>query len=240
MSRISTFMMTQRAIDAMLRLQGKVSETQQQISTGRRVLTPSDDPASAARVLDLNGAIGTVQQYLDNADRAQARLETEEGVLVGIGNALQRANELAIQGNNAPLSVTDKQAIAVEVRQLQDQILALSNTRDSGGEYIFAGYQTGTKPFSQPALGSFSYAGDTGQRRLQISPDRQIADGDTRIMGVMIEGHLVEGRQDYTNPDELVYGQSITDPCINWEDSYKVLNKLSAAVQQRRVSLAEV
>ena len=179
MSRISTFMITQRSIDAMLRQQGKVSDTQQQISTGRRVLTPSDDPASAARVLNLNGALGTVQQYLNNADRAQSRLETEEGVLVGVGNALQRANELAIQGNNAPLSVTDKQAVAAEVRQLQAQILALANTRDSGGEYMFSGYQTGTKPFSQPSLGSFSYAGDAGQRRLQISPDRQIADGDT-------------------------------------------------------------
>jgi len=178
MSRISSFMISQRSMDAMLHQQSKVSDTQQQISTGRRVLTPSDDPASAARVLDLSGAIGTVQQYLNNADRAQSRLETEEGVLVGIGNALQRANELAIQGNNDPLSVADKQAIATEVRQLQDQIFALSNTRDSGGEYIFAGYQTGTKPFSQPTLGSFSYAGDTGQRRLQISPDRQIADGD--------------------------------------------------------------
>lgn len=89
----------------------------------------------------------------------------------------------------------------------------------------------------------FSHANSRKQfkKQLDVSENvsQQVAEGDTRIIGAMIEGHLLEGRQDYINQDELVYGQSITDPCLNWEDSYKVLNQLSAAVQQRRVSLAE-
>lgn len=178
MARISTSMITQRAIDAMLRQQTKVSNTQQQISTGRKVLTPSDDPAAASRILGLNRALETVQQYQSNIDRAKSRLETEEGVLVGVSNLLQRASELAVQGNNDTLSRTDSQAIAAEVHQLLDQLYALANTRDSNGEYIFSGFQSGTKPFTSPAIGSYVYNGDLGQRQLQISPDRQVTDGD--------------------------------------------------------------
>ncbi|MCP5407724.1 MAG: flagellar hook-associated protein FlgL [Chromatiaceae bacterium] len=178
MARISTMNITQRAIDAMLRQQAKVSDTQLQISTGRRVLTPSDDPASATRVLGLNRALETVQQYQSNIDRAKSRLETEEGVLEGATNLLQRVSELAVQGNNDTLSKSDTTAVAAEIHQLLDQLYSMANTQDSNGEYIFAGYQSGTKPFTNPAIGSYLYNGDLGQRQLQISPDRKVADGD--------------------------------------------------------------
>jgi 3-deoxy-7-phosphoheptulonate synthase len=65
----------------------------------------------------------------------------------------------------------------------------------------------------------------------------QIAAGDTRIVGVMIESNLVAGRQDMIAGKELVYGQSITDGCISWEDSVAVLNGLASAVKQRRLNV---
>ncbi len=61
----------------------------------------------------------------------------------------------------------------------------------------------------------------------------QIGDGDYRIMGVMIESNLVEGRQDQMPDRELVYGQSITDPCIGWDDTVEMLSELNVAVAQR-------
>jgi len=177
MFRVSTLMMNERSLASMLDQQSKVFETQLQISTGKRILSPSDDPAGASRVLRLTGAIETVRQYQSNADRAEARLESEESTLGGASNLLQRVNELVIQGSNGILAQSDKAAIAVEVRQLLDELFGLANTRDSGGEYIFAGYQTGNVPFSRGAAG-FTYNGDVGQRKLQISADRQVADGD--------------------------------------------------------------
>jgi len=63
----------------------------------------------------------------------------------------------------------------------------------------------------------------------------QIAAGDTRIVGVMIESHLVAGRQDLVPGKELVYGQSVTDGCIDWESSVTVLEGLANAVKQRRL-----
>ncbi|MBT9497063.1 MAG: 3-deoxy-7-phosphoheptulonate synthase, partial [Zoogloea sp.] len=66
----------------------------------------------------------------------------------------------------------------------------------------------------------------------------QLTAGEDRIVGVMVESHLVEGRQDILPDKPLTYGQSVTDACINWEDSVTVLDRLAAAVRARRVAEA--
>jgi flagellar hook-associated protein 3 FlgL len=177
-NRISTRMMTDRPVSAMLSQQSRLSDTQEQLSTGKRILAPSDDPAGAARVLDFNRAIATIDQYQNNAGRARSRLEQEESLLAGTENLLIRAKELALQGNNDSNGPQDRRAIAGEIRQLLDQAFGIANTRDSNGEYIFAGYQTGTQPFVRPDADTFEYQGDMGVRQLQISSDRRIADGN--------------------------------------------------------------
>ena len=77
------------------------------------------------------------------------------------------------------------------------------------------------------------------KRQIDVANDvaAQLAGGDERICGVMIESHLKEGRQDLVPGKDLEYGQSITDPCIGWEDSLDVLNTLAEAVRKRRVAL---
>ncbi len=88
----------------------------------------------------------------------------------------------------------------------------------------------------------FSHANSRKQHRLQIEVAKdvghQLAAGDDRIMGVMVESHLKEGRQDLMPGKELEYGKSITDACIGWEDSVLVLDILAEAVRQRRVKRA--
>jgi 3-deoxy-7-phosphoheptulonate synthase len=67
----------------------------------------------------------------------------------------------------------------------------------------------------------------------------QIAAGDARIFGVMVESHLKAGRQDLIPGKDLVYGQSITDACIGWEDSRSLIDALADAVRQRRLKAAQ-
>jgi 3-deoxy-7-phosphoheptulonate synthase len=62
----------------------------------------------------------------------------------------------------------------------------------------------------------------------------QVARGDTRIIGVMIESNLVAGRQEVQKREDLVYGQSITDACISWDDTEPLLHELADAAQRRR------
>lgn len=75
-------------------------------------------------------------------------------------------------------------------------------------------------------------------RQLEVCADvsHQVADGDTRIFGVMIESHLVAGRQDNRAGESLTYGQSITDACIGWDDNVRLLEQLARAVAERRRS----
>jgi 3-deoxy-7-phosphoheptulonate synthase len=78
-------------------------------------------------------------------------------------------------------------------------------------------------------------------RQIEVGQEvaSQIAGGEDRIMGVMIEGHLKGGRQDLLPGKELVYGQSITDACIGWEETVPLLEKLAEAVRARRLGSAD-
>ena len=88
----------------------------------------------------------------------------------------------------------------------------------------------------------FSHGNSRKQFKLQMevcdSVAEQISGGEERIMGVMVESHLVEGRQDLSPDKPLTYGQSVTDACINWDDSVAVMEKLAAAVRARRLAEA--
>ena len=88
----------------------------------------------------------------------------------------------------------------------------------------------------------FSHANSSKQHKLQVNVAHdvagQMANGEDRIIGVMVESHLKEGRQDLKPGVELEYGKSITDACIGWEDSLTVLDVLAEAVRQRRVKRA--
>ena len=74
------------------------------------------------------------------------------------------------------------------------------------------------------------------EKQLEVGQDvaAQIADGDQRIIGIMVESHLVAGRQDVDSGKDLIYGQSITDACISWQDSVPLLDVMAEAVRERR------
>ena len=79
------------------------------------------------------------------------------------------------------------------------------------------------------------------QKQIDVGQEvaRQIAGGEDRIFGIMDESHLKAGGQDLLPGKPLVYGQSITDGCIGWEDSRKLLDTLAEAVRRRRIKLSE-
>ena len=176
--RISTSQVFRQSVDAMLDKQRELTQTELQVASGKRILRPSDDPSATVRILDLKEAGQRLAQYQRNADMAVARLDQEETALTGIENLLQRVRELAVQGANDTLNAGDRQAIAAEVRQHLDSFLQLANSRDANGEYLFAGFQSLTEPFSHDGTGGFSYAGDTGQRTVKIGDSREVAVGD--------------------------------------------------------------
>ena len=176
--RISTAGSYQQGLSLMQRLQSALNHTQQQISAGRRILHPSDDPISSARALDINESLSRLTQFDRNSTMAQNRLQHEESVLGDVNNVFQRIRELALQANNATQSNETRSIIAIEMRQQLDQLVQLSNQQDGNGRYLFSGNMDNTQPVTRNG-NSYSYNGDQGQRFIQIGESRHIADGDS-------------------------------------------------------------
>ncbi len=176
--RISTSQIFRQGVDAMLQNQRALSRTELQVASGKRILSPSDDPSASARVLDLQESQQRLTQYQRNADVAIAKLNQEETALGAIGDTLQRVRELAVQGANDVLGVDERRAIAVEVRQHIDNFMQLANSQDANGEFLFSGFKSKTQPFTHDGVGGFTYHGDDGQRLLKIGDSREVAIGD--------------------------------------------------------------
>ncbi|MCG7872290.1 MAG: flagellar hook-associated protein FlgL [Candidatus Thiodiazotropha lotti] len=203
MERVSTSILFSRGINSMLERQSALSRAQLQISSGKRILSPRDDPPAAAQALNLKTSITQVEQYQANADRARARLDLQEATLAGVEDIMPRVLELTLQGQSDTYSAEQRIAIAQELRQLNDELMALANTQDSDGEFIFAGYNADSIPFTNPADGVFAYSGDMGVRTIQISATRQIQD---RENGYDVFMNLTTSAGGQRNLFETVHG----------------------------------
>lgn len=177
--RVSTGMIFGAGLAAIQKQTASQLHTQQQVASGKRILTPADDPVAAARALEVEQAKSTNALYQTNQKAAGEALGLEEGRLVSVGELIRNVRTLAVQGGGGALSDADRRSIATELRQRFDELLGYANATDGNGQYLFSGYMGDTKPFSGSVAGGVSYAGDEGQRRLQVSASRQIAVSDS-------------------------------------------------------------
>jgi len=175
--RISTRQIYTQGVEAFQQQQQKLAKLQEQISTGVRLNKPSDDPTASAKVLELEQSVSLNLQYQSNINLAEQRLQQQDAVLASYDNLLIRVRELAVQANNAPLDAVSRNAIAVEIDERLNELLSLANTVDANGDYLFAGYQNDSAPFTRSTTGSRDYVsfnGDAGVRSIQISQVRQL------------------------------------------------------------------
>ena len=152
--------------------------TQQQISSGNRILTPADDPVASVRLMQLEQQRSMLGQYKENLIAANNSLVQEESTLNSVNDIMQRIRVLAEEAGNGALSQSDRQSIAAELREREDELLGLMNTKNARGEYQFSGFQGKTQPFVRQGDGSFVYNGDEGQRKLQVASSLDIAISD--------------------------------------------------------------
>jgi flagellar hook-associated protein 3 FlgL len=176
--RISTNTMFEMGSGRISDLSSALVKTQQQLSTQRRVLTPSDDPIASAQALVTTQSLGMAEQYSTNRLYARNALGEEETALANITSILQDAKTLVVTAGNGALSDSDRKSLAIELSARIEDLLGLANSNDGGGNYMFGGYQTSAQPFS-PTNDGAVYSGDQGQRMLQVGPSRQIAMSDS-------------------------------------------------------------
>lgn len=135
---------------------------QEQLSSGKEIRRPSDDPFRVARSMELNTSLRANERYEKNIDEGIGWLETTDSALGQFGDVLTRVKELTIQGANGPLSISERNAIKMEVEQLRDQLIQIGNTTFDG-RYIFNGDETTNPPFNSD--GTIAYPAANGLKK---------------------------------------------------------------------------
>ena len=179
--RISSSTIYDASVNAMQQQSAKLLQAQQQIATGRRILTPADDPIGAAQALQVTQSQTMNAQYSTNAGSASDSLTLEESVLGNITSLLQDVRDIAVTAGNGAFSSTERAILATDLSGRYQQMLGLANTVDGNGQYLFSGYKGGVRPFTERVpgtMGTVDYNGDQGQRLIQISPSEQLAVSD--------------------------------------------------------------
>lgn len=178
--RVSSNLIYRQGIDSILRQQSELLRAQEEVSTGKKVLLPSDDPSAVSRLIGIEESLSQIEQFDENINYATQRLNAEETSLESSLLVLQRVRELSIQAaNTGGNNLQGQQAIASEIREKLSEILDYANTRDENGDYIFSGFQSKTQAFSSDGAGNFSFNGDQGQLGVRIGSSRQVVAGDS-------------------------------------------------------------
>lgn len=153
----------------------QTQEATTEISTGRSVNQPSDNPTAAALLVENNDSATFTSGYLQTISAVQGQLSTADSTLSSVVTALQRAVSLGVQGGNGTLSDSDRAAIATELQGIQSQLVSLANTSYQG-RYIFAGSNTATAPFVPGASPSgVQYVGNTDVNQVQVGNGYKLA-----------------------------------------------------------------
>ena len=178
--KISTTLYFDRSMQQMSNSQNELSKTQEQLSTGKQIVKPSDAPDKAALVTRLESELARQTGYQNTLKAVNVRLTAEETALKNTSDVMYRIKELTVQAANATLSSQDRQSITLEINTLKDQILSLANSQDSNGNYLFSGSKTGQPAFSKDATGRVMYQGDQARMKVNV--------GDSRRMNLNMPG----------------------------------------------------
>ena len=178
--RISTMQIYNLANNSMSDANEAINKTQEQLSTGKKILTAADDPVAAARIQQLNDNLASLEQYNKNITIAENNLALEESTLTNINNLLQRVEELAVQaGNTGTLSAAEYSAIASEVDTRLDELFNMVNTQNVNGDYIFSGYKSGSQAFIGDRINGYRFAGNEGQMNIKVDNNTYIEASDS-------------------------------------------------------------
>lgn len=221
--RISTSTVFSSGIYGMQQLQTAINQTQQQLSSGKRVTTPAVDPIAAAQALVVGQADSINTQYGTNQNSANTRLSLNESTLQSVTTTIQSIQSLALSAGNSSLTNSDRSAIASQLGGLYQQLIGLSNSTDGSGVYLFAGGMGNVQPFQNTPSG-VQYSGDQSNQQLQISPSEQVQvslSGADVFQNVRTGNGFFVTQAATTNTGSATVDSSLVTNQANWNASSK-------------------
>jgi len=179
--RLSTAQLNTVMLTSMQSSTTGVNKSFMQMSSGEKMLKPSDDPLGSVQLMMLDREQANISQFQKNITNLEAQLGKTESHLDGSNNAVLRAQELVASVSNASNSTMEgREAIATELESLLDQLADIANSKNPNGDYIFAGTMTDTQPIAKdPATGKYVYGGNGDQRMVKVAESMSIPANQT-------------------------------------------------------------
>lgn len=173
MIRVSTYNQYRLGTQSMLARQREMLTLQQQMSSGKRIGSPADDPAGAATATGLRAGIAQLEQYKSNQDQGTYLLNLAESSIASVVDGLQDAQASLVAAGNGSYSDTEKKAIATELEGVLARLVGLANASDGLDGYLFAGSKVDSAPFAQSG-NTVSFSGDELLQQLEVAQDRRV------------------------------------------------------------------
>ncbi|ACO73431.1 flagellar hook-associated protein FlgL [Laribacter hongkongensis] len=158
--------------------QSLMSQLNVQLSTLKRVNTPSDDPVAAARILDISQSDARNSQFINNTKAAESALEFSETSLDRISNIIIQMKEMSVQAGNGAASDENLKQMSKVFKASLEEMVAVANSTDASGKYVFSGTSSDTPAYTMTGnwpVVTITYGGNDGQKSLAISDTRSIA-----------------------------------------------------------------
>lgn len=166
--RVTQGMLASNSLKNLSKSYTQMGKYQDQLSTGKKITKPSDDPVVAMKGMFYRSNLAEVEQYKRNLSEAYLWMDNSEAGVEHVNEALQRVRELTVQGSNGTLSESDKQAIAREVEQIKKDIMSVANTQVAG-RYIFNGTNTSEPPVADGGTGAPQVTLNTKDYTVEVS-----------------------------------------------------------------------
>jgi flagellar hook-associated protein 3 FlgL len=183
--RITPGMNQRHVLSDLRRVQERLSQAQSQVSSGKRIEKPSDDPLGAERATRLRSELETTSAYRTSVDESRSWLDATDGALTSLDDIVQRARELTVQAANGATTAAGRQSIKQEIDQLTEEAQATLN-RAYDGRYLFSGTATDQPPYT--AATGDAYQGDANPVVRQIGPNVSVqvnVTGDDVLSGLL-------------------------------------------------------
>lgn len=168
--RISTNTIYQSGTNQLMNLQSDLNKLSIQTATGKRVNSPADDPVAAARILELNTAKDQNANYMSARKTAETLLQTYEASLTSVTDTVQSIQSTLIAAGNGTYTDTERAKLANELQGNLDTLRGLANTKDSQGNYLYAGYASTTVPFDT----NYDFVANSSRTKLQVDVQSQL------------------------------------------------------------------
>ncbi|WP_280151247.1 flagellar hook-associated protein FlgL [Piscinibacter sp. XHJ-5] len=222
MTRISTAQAFDSALQQLQRRQTELSESQQQLTTGKRVNRASDDPTAAARAERALASVSRVEANQRAVDASKALMSMTESALGDSAELLQRARELLIAAGSGSNGDAQRQAIALDLRGIRDQLLSIANRSDGADGFLFGGQGSSQAPFID-APGAVQYRGTAGQSQAAGHEQLPITlDGGATWLAARTGNGIFETRVNTSAGNAWIDAGSVIDPASLTGSTYEI------------------